>query len=62
MYKDYKQYIITVFFCFQENCSSPNKSPCQGAIGQDEGIFMGLGENTDPWSTDPLLNSLEIIN
>ena len=44
------------------------KSPCQGAIGQDEEIFTGLGQNTDPLLipppplTDPLLNSLEIIN
>ena len=43
------------------------KSPCQGAIGQDEEIFRGLGQNTDPLLippplTNPLLNSLEIIN
>ena len=35
MYKDYKQ--CTMY-----------KTPCQGAIGQDEEIFTGLGQNTDP--------------
>ena len=29
------------------------KSPCQGAIGQDEEIFTGLGQNPTPPPTPP---------